>query len=123
MRHSMPLRSATLLLAACLLSSCAISEEQKVTYGTFRGGAGAAAWSPDGAYFAVAGTSGIWVFSTETLEERTVFTSPAAPGSETKYNVRHGWGNSLVFLDDGRIATTGMGAAVTLWNVESGQEA
>jgi len=87
MCHSTPLRSATLLLAACLLSSCAVSEEQKVTYGTYCGGAGAAAWSPDGTYFAVAGTSGIWVFSTETLEERAVFTSSAAPDSEAKYNV------------------------------------
>lgn len=102
--------------------ACALTDEQKVTYGTFHGGAGAVAWSPEGESFAVADTVGIWVYSTRTLENMAAFASPAAPGSRAKFDVRHGWGNGLVFLEDGRIASTGMGAAVTVWQFGSEQE-
>jgi WD40 repeat protein len=54
--------------------------------------------------------------------------SPPEGGSETgggsaKFNLRHGWGNSLLFLDEQRIATTGMGAGVTVWNIDVGEVA
>ena len=125
MRVKKPPGFFMLLLSACLSGACAISEEQKVTYGTFHGGAGAVSWSPGGSSFAVANTVAVWVFATDTLEEKAFFTSFASQdtgGRYGKYNVRHGFGNSLVFLDESRIATTGMGASVTIWNVETGQE-
>lgn len=125
MRVTKPLGYFMLLLTTCLSGACAISEEQKVTYGTFHGGAGAVSWSPGGNSFAVANTVAVWVFATDTFEEKAIFTSFTSQdtgGKYGKYNVRHGFGNSLVFLDESRIATTGMGASVTIWNVETGQE-
>ena len=114
-----------LILITCLSGACAISEEQKVTYGTFHGGASASSWSPAGNSFAVANTVGVWVFATDTFEEEAIFTSLApqdAGGRYGKYNVRHGFGNSLVFLDESRIASTGMGSSITIWNTSSGQK-
>ena len=124
MQLKTPSRYFMLLLITCLSGACAISEEQKVTYGTFHGGAGAGSWSPAGDFFAVANTVGVWVFATDTLEQKALFTSFAAQdagGRYGKYNVRHGFGNSLVFLDESRVASTGMGASVTIWNTHSGQ--
>jgi WD40 repeat protein len=143
MSSSRSLGFIALLTILLFVVSCAITitEEQKVTYTTNQSGAGAVAWSPAGRYFAVANHIGIWVYSTATLEEITVLTSPAPDvspaveedsppegGSETgggsaKFNLRHGWGNSLLFLDEQRIATTGMGAGVTVWNIDVGEVA
>ena len=141
MYSSRSLGFTALLTILLFVVSCAISEEQKVTYTTYQGGAGAVGWSPEGRYFAVANHFGIWVYSTATFEEIAVLTSPVSDvspvveedspperGSETgggsaKFNLRHGWGNSLLFLDEQRIATTGMGASVTIWNIDAGEVA
>jgi WD40 repeat protein len=121
MRHSYFKGIAALLATLLFVVSCAISEERRVTYGTFQGGAGAVAWSPDGQYFAVANHMGIWVYSSATFEEIAVLTSPEPEGSSPKFKLRHGWGNSLLFLDHRQIATTGMGAGVTIWNIDPGE--
>jgi len=122
MQRSNLLRFFSVWIPVLLIGACAITDEQKVTYGTFRGGAGAVSWSPDGKFFAVANTIGIWVFSTHSLEEIAVLASPSGPDSKEKYDVRHGWGNNLVFLENGQLASTGMGATVTVWEIESEQE-
>jgi WD40 repeat protein len=110
-------------LAACLLlNACATTEEEKVTYRTpNRGAAAAAAWSPEGEYFAVGNYRNIWVYRTETLERVALISDPVADDPDRDYNPRHGWGNSLIFVGDEKIATSGLGATVTLWDIESGE--
>ena len=126
MRFLRLLHSTSLVMIACVVGACALSteqrvarEERKVTFRT--AGAAAATWSPEGSHFAVADQTSIWIFSAATLEEKSVLRSPSALEGKRKYNLRYGWGNSVEFLGEDQIATSGMGASVTVWQVESGQ--
>jgi hypothetical protein len=67
MSSSRSLGFIALLTILLFVVSCAITEEQKVTYTPYQSGAGAVAWSPEGRHFAVANHIGIWVYSTATL--------------------------------------------------------
>ena len=123
MRFLRLLHSTSLVMIACVVGACALStaqEERKMTFST--GGAAAATWSPEGSRFAVADQTSIWIFSAATLAEKSVLRSPAALEGKRKYNLRYGWGNSVEFLGEDQIATSGMGASVTVWQVESGQQ-
>ena len=85
-----------------------------------RTGVTSAAWSPDGGRFAVANHQRIWLFDAAGLEpERTLYAGRKVDIGY-RYLKRHGLDNTLVFLSDGLVATTGMGAMVTVWDAQTG---
>ena len=80
------------------------------------------ALSPGETLLAVADANEIRLISADTKKNlRTLRELPPDPkGADTRL-FRHGVADSLVFLDEDRIATTGMGGLATVWNVHSGK--
>jgi WD40 repeat protein len=80
------------------------------------------AFSPDHSLLAFADTVEIRVLDVETRTLTNVLRQlpQNTKGADPK-NFRHGVGDTMVFLDDRRIATTGMGGLVSIWDVHSGK--
>jgi WD40 repeat protein len=79
------------------------------------------AFSTDNSLLAFANATEIRVLEVETLEP-IITLRRSSQDTETSNlpNFRHGVGDTLVFLDDQRIATTGMGGLVSIWSTRSG---
>jgi len=79
------------------------------------------AFSPDHALLAFADAVEIRVLNVDT--RTPVITLRHLPQSTTDADppdFRHGVGDTMVFLDDHRIATTGMGGLASIWDIRSG---
>jgi WD40 repeat protein len=79
---------------------------------------GAAAWAPDGRHAAVANFDTIWVIEVESGELAARFSAqpdPEEQDAEARY--RYGAGNTLLFMDNDRIATTGMRGNVAIASI------
>jgi WD40 repeat protein len=79
------------------------------------------AFSPDHSMLAFADATEIRVLKVETRRPITTLRQlPQNTDASKPVDFRHGVGDTLVFLDDQRIATTGMGGLVSIWDVRSG---
>jgi len=110
------------VIAATALLSCAANPSKPITaLGRGLGlGVEAAAWSPSGNRLAIANEKRIWIIDATSLNELQVIYCCAKSRSKVKFDYRYGLDNTLVFLTDQLLATAGMGAMVTIWDVESG---
>jgi len=110
-------RTCLLLIALLALAACATSgrHEQPKAYSSV-------AFSPDHSLLAFADTAEIRVLDVETRALVNVLRQlPQSPEDAGPANYRHGLGDTLVFLDNQRIATTGMGGLVSIWDSRSGK--
>jgi WD40 repeat protein len=108
------------LCASLLLSACASNDPRPVVWYGHAKGAAAAAWSPDGTRLALANNRRIWVYDGATWQlERELHVGERAE-SHLEFAERYGLGNSLVFLSGNLLATAGMGAMITIWDVDAG---
>lgn len=108
--------SALLLVPLVALVGCASTQpyqtEKSVT---------ALDFSPDGRLLAVANAEEIRVLEAGTGKLlRTLREVPQDPKDADPQRFRHGVGGSMVFLDNDRILTTGMGGLVSVWDVSDG---
>ena len=108
-------RACLLLLALVILAGCATSRPQD------RANAfSTVAFSPDHSLLAFANATEIRVLE---VESRTPVNTLQLPPRDSEapdpFDLRHGVGDTLVFLDDRRIATTGMGGLVSIWDVRN----
>lgn len=103
-----------------LLIACASQPGDPIIHQGGVKGAVAAAWSPGGSRLAVANSRRIWTYDARTLRgQKELFVArKTAKGFE--FADRYGLGNSLIFLDEDRLATTGMGAMVSIWDTATG---
>ena len=110
-----PVQVLTVLIA--LLASCASVQPAQNNKSTT-----SISYSPDQKLLAFANADEIRVV--EANSYRHVQTLRALPrdskGADPQFH-RHGVGDSMEFLDNDRLATSGMGGFVTIWNVNSGQ--
>lgn len=109
-------RACLLLITLTTLASCAISRpsNQETAFSTV-------AFSPDHSLLAFADATEIRVLEVETRTPIiTLRQLPQNTEAAKPLNFRHGVGDTLVFLDDYRIATTGMGGLVSVWDIRSG---
>ena len=80
------------------------------------------AFSPDHSLLAFADAAEIRVLSVETRSlVNTLRQLPRDTQEANPVNFRHGVGDTMLFLDDQRIATTGMGGLISIWDVYSGR--
>lgn len=80
------------------------------------------AFSPSETLLAVANASEIQLYDAESMKYLGVLrVLPADLKEADPLLFRNGVADSLAFLDENRIATTGMGGLVTIWNVHSGR--
>ena len=109
-------RACFLVIAVLTLAACATSGPvgREKAYSSV-------AFSRDHSLLAFADAAEIRVLEVEThrlvntLRQLPQYTKDADP-----VDYRHGVGDTLVFLDNQRIATTGMGGLVSIWDVRSG---
>jgi WD40 repeat protein len=122
-----------LLTALGVLTACAVepSRPPPIYYGgsLYSTAIGAAAMSSDGKRAAVANREIIWLLDPHNLSTLRVFSSyercgfeynkvPRGPGySSSNLFPRYGVDNSLLFLGNEKIATTGMFGDITIWNI------
>ena len=109
--------SVILTLSLAMLAGCASTQpnQTKKTVTSI-------AFSPDRTLLAFANTNEIQVLEIES--KRRVRTLRALPQNLEEADpqlFRHGVGDNMVFLDNTRIASTGMGGLVSIWNVRSGR--
>ena len=113
----MPTSWATALVLVVSLAGCATFHAPKLVEGSIT----AIAFSPDEQLLAFADQAEIWVMDAEGRERINVLrAAPADMDEAPPHDLRHGVGDNFVFLDNDRIATTGMGGLVTIWDVHSG---
>jgi len=108
---------ATLALLVFLVAACASTQpyqnKKSVT---------SIAFSPDERVLAVADANEIRLMETGSRKTyRTLRELPPDPKDEDPRLFRHGVADSMIFLDNDRIATTGMGGLVTIWNTRDGR--
>jgi len=108
-------------LACTLLVACAAHSSGPVVHQGAVKGAVAAAWSPDGTRLAVANNRRIWTYDAKSLALQRELYIGRKVKSGFEFEERYGLGNSLVFLDERRLATTGMGNRVSIWDVETAE--
>ena len=108
--------------ACALFAACAATHpaEPLVHHGSVKG-AVAAAWSPGGTRLAVANNRRIWTYDAKTLAGLHEMFVGRRVQTGFEFEERYGLGNSLVFVDERRVATTGMGHMVSIWDVETGE--
>jgi WD40 repeat protein len=109
-------RVSLLLMVLVTLAGCSTTRPAN------QGGAfSTVAFSPDHSLLAFANASEIRVLSVETRSPVNTLRVPL-PKNEVPDPAafRHGVGDTLVFVDDRRIATTGMGGLFSIWDVRSG---
>jgi len=101
----------TLTLAACATSG---PHEEEKAYSSV-------AFSPDHSLLAFADAAEIRILDVETRSlVKTLRQLPQSTTDADPLDFRHGVGDTLVFLDSHRIATTGMGGLASIWDVRSG---
>ncbi len=109
-------RACLLLVALLALEGCVSSRPSNhgMAFTTV-------AFSPDHSLLAFADATEIRVLKVETRTP-LITMSQLQQDTETSNSkdFRHGVGDTLVFLDDHRIATTGMGGLVSIWDISSG---
>jgi len=115
---------ATRLAAACLAAASLLSllagcvsipaEQPKKTYTSI-------AFSPDQTMLALANAHEISVIDADSWQHINTLRAlpPDSEGADLNL-FRHGVGDSMVFLDNARIASTGMGGLVSIWDARSG---
>ena len=109
---------AAVLLGA-LLASCAPVVPQYT-------GFSAGAWSPDGSVLAIGDNYNVLVLDAGDFSVRQRLRHDPAPEGgkpstlELKTARRYGQGDTLVFLDDRRLASLGMGGAVHVFDITTG---
>jgi WD40 repeat protein len=105
------------LIALIALAGCAITrppDHQEVF--------SSVAFSPDHSLLAFADAAEIRVLSVESRSLVNILRQlPRDTNEANPVNFRHGVGDTMVFLDDQRMATTGMGGLVSIWDVHSGR--
>lgn len=110
-------KEVILLLLVALLASCASMQPPQNSKSVT-----SISYSPDQKLLAFANADEIRVV--EANSYRHVQSLRALPrdskGAGPQFH-RHGVGDSMEFLDNDRLATSGMGGFVTIWNVKSGQ--
>jgi WD40 repeat protein len=117
-------RNATRLAVACLTAASLLTmfagcvsvpaDEPKKVFTSI-------AFSPDQTLLAFANASEIRVIDADSWQHvRTLRELPGHSENAQPQLFRHGVGDSMVFLDNTRIASTGMGGLVTVWDVRSG---
>ena len=78
-------------------------------------------FSPDHSLLAFADAREIRVLNVDTRTHlNTLRQLPQDTEGADPMSFRHGVGDTMVFLDNDRIATTGMGGLVSIWDVRSG---
>lgn len=105
-----------LLMALMTLAGCAASRpsNQEKAFSTV-------AFSPDHSLLAFADETEIRVLKVETRTPIvTLRQLPQNTEASKPIDYRHGVGDTLVFLDDQHIATTGMGGLISVWDIHSG---
>jgi WD40 repeat protein len=79
------------------------------------------AFSPDHSLLAFADAAEIRVLEVETRAlVNTLRQLPQSTKDADPVDYRHGVGDTMVFLDNDRIATTGMGGLVSIWDIRGG---
>ena len=115
MKHSC--LSIILVILLAILAACASTQPYQTKKAVT-----SIAFSPDQLLLAFANANEIRVL--EVGSQRLVNTLrdlPLDPEGADPQLFRHGVGDNMVFLDNNRIATSGMGGLVTIWNVHSGR--
>lgn len=80
------------------------------------------AFSPDRELLAVANANEIQLINVDSWRHvRTLRELPRNPEGASRQRFRHGVGDNMVFLDNDRIVSTGMGGLFSIWDVRSGR--
>jgi len=109
--------SVILTLSLALLASCASTQPYQTKKSVT-----SIAFSPDRVLLAVANASEIQLIDVDSRRHiRTLRELPQNPEGADPQLFRHGVGDSMVFLDNDRIASTGMGGLFSIWDVRSGR--
>ena len=111
MTHS-HLAMTVALLVTCLASctSTQLAQNRKAVTSI--------SFSPDHELLAFANANEIQVLESDSFRHvQTLRQFSEGSTSDQPYLIRHGVGDSMVFLDGDRIASSGMGGLVTIWNV------
>lgn len=105
------------LTAFCALAGCATTQ-----HGQSKNLITSVAFSPGQSLLAVADSREIRVYDASSRAHiRTLRPASADTDEADSMLFRHGVGDSMVFLDETRIATNGMGSMVTIWDARRGQ--
>ncbi len=106
-----------LLITLLSLAGCASTSKPDQEKAFF-----SVAFSPDQSLLAFADGVEIRVIDAETRRRiNTLRELPKGTDGGGKMSYRRGVGDTMVFLDNKRIATTGMGGLVSIWDVRSGR--
>lgn len=107
----------TLLITLLTLAGCASAPPPGQAKAFF-----SVAFSPDQSLLAFADGVEIRVIDAETRTPINILRAPPQNTDVGKFmSYRRGVGDTMVFLDNKRIATTGMGGLVSIWDVHSGR--
>jgi WD40 repeat protein len=109
-------RKYLLVIALLTLSGCASTrlQDHEKAFSSVE-------FSPNHSLLAFADATEIRVLEVETRAHvNTLRQLPPDTDGADPMSFRHGVGDTLVFLDDDRIATTGMGGLVSIWDIRSG---
>ena len=110
-------RTHILLITLLTLAGCASPRPPDQGQAFF-----SVAFSPDQSLFAFADGVEISVIDAETrIPINTLRDQPQDTDGGRVMSYRRGVGDTMVFLDNKRIATTGMGGLVSIWDVHSGR--
>ena len=110
-------RACLLVVAVLALSACASTRppDHEKAFSSV-------AFSPDHSLLAVADAREIRVLDVATRKHvNTLRQLPRNTEEADPASFRHGVGDTMLFLDDDRIATTGMGGLVSIWDIHSGR--
>lgn len=124
MKRLRPARHALQLLMLLILiefPSVEASDNKPVVRQQYARSATTATFSPNGEFFAAGSDKRIWVFNSRTLEQLSTMVDYEYVNYNWKFQYRYGFGNSLVFISDNEIVSTGLGAMLTQWDARSGQ--
>ena len=109
--------SLVLVASVAILAGCASTQPGKTSLS-----ATSIAFSPDQRLLAYANATEIQVVDIESRKQiSTLREVPENPDEADPAQFRHGTGDSMVFLDNSRIASTGMGGLVTIWDIDTEQ--
>lgn len=108
--------SLLVLLSVTLIAGCASSPHSRASRS-----ATSIAFSPDQRLLAYANANEIQVVDIGSrMRVSSLRALPQNPEGDETELFRHGTGDSMVFLDNARIASTGMGGLVSIWDSEAG---
>ena len=109
-------RACLFIIAIMTLAACATSRPP-----SHKKAFTSVAFSPDHSLLAFADAEEIRILKVETRSLTKILRQlPQDTKDANLADFRHGVGDTMVFLDDNRIATTGMGGLVSIWDIRSG---